>query len=213
MVVRGVKFSGSRCVELRSRGVHSEVSHFNSGLCLRFNNGLFSSFRTTHILPNFGPSTGIGVLLRLGGSTRVIVIVGTSTVRGGGHHNSLNVACSLRALQLVSTFHRVKLCINDIIVAYCSNRRSTSTFRGHLRTLNVGICHRCSVPSCPTGVPLVMDRGNFNGGSCVRARGGLIVIATPNPNDNGVTAYLSRLCRRGGHKVGTKCTGFRAFPV
>lgn len=211
--VCGVKFSGSGCLGVRSAEVHRQVYRFNNGLCLRFNNGLFSSCRTTEILPNFRPSDGLRVLLRLGSRTRVIVIIDTRSVRGDGIHDSLNVACSISTLHLTGTFAGGKLVINDIILAGCTTRPGILHFRRELTSTNVPICRRCLVSNCPSGVSGVMDSGNCNGGSFVHARERLIIVATPNPNDKGVTIYLSRLCRRGGHKIGTKCTGFRAFPV
>lgn len=208
-----MKFSGSGCLGVRSRRVQRHVGRFKGGLCLRFNNGLFSSCRTSEILPKFRPSDGLHVLVRLSSRTRVIVMVDTTSVSGGGIENSLNVACSRSMLHLVRMFARHKLCIKDIYVARCSKRRDTSTFGGHLRGLKVGMCILCLVPNCPGGASFVMDSRKCNGGSCVRAAEPLIIVATPKPKDKGVTAYLSRLCRRCGHNIGTKCTGFRAFPV
>ncbi len=198
---------------VRSRRVNRHILGFKSGLCLRVNKGVFSSCRTSHILPKFRPSDGVGVLVRLGSGLRVIVTVDTVSVIGGGIEDSCGLACSLSAVELVSTFRDVKLVINDIMVARCGKRDKTSVFGGHLRGGKIGIFLRCAVSNCPSGIRCVMDSRNFNGGRCVGADEPVIIMATPNPNDNGVTAYLSRLCRRGGQKVGTNCTGFRAFPI
>lgn len=209
----GVKFSGRGCLGVRSRRVGREVSRFSKGLCLRLKNGLFSSRRTDHILPNFRPSDGLHVFRGVDSDVRVIVIVDTTSVRGGGGHTSLNVACSRSILHLHNRFRGHNFVINSIIVARFGNRPTTVTFGRHLRHRNVGACYRCLVRNCPRSMSLVTSSRNFNGGSCMRARHPLIVIATPNPNDNGVTIYLDRLCGRGGHNIHTNCTGFRAFPM
>ncbi len=209
----GGKFSGSLCVHGRGRRVVRHVSRFGNGLCLRFNNGLFSSCRTTHMLPNFRPSTGVHLLHSVTSRTRVVFYVDTNGVRGGGLHTSLNVDCSRSLVQRVDVMHDVNVRMGDIIVAHCANRTTTSRFGRGLSTLNVAGCFRRPVTNCPTSISRVIDSRNCNTGPCVRAAGPLIIIATPNPNDNGLTAYLSRMCRRGHHNVLTNCNGCRAFPV
>lgn len=210
--VGGVNFSPRGCVRRRSGCVLRQIGGC-SGLCLRFKKGLVNSGRTGHMLPNFSRSTGVGLLRGLGSRTRVLVYMCTKSVRHGGVHNSCNVACSVSIFHLVSRLESCKLSIGDIIVAHCGKRPTAGIFVGGLRGHSVGICARNTVRNCPSGVRGVIDRRNFNRGACVPAAGPVIIIATPNPNDNGLTAYLGRLCRRHHRKHITNCSGFRAFPI